>query len=383
MRQALLSVVCLSAAASLLAGCNKPDASGAAMQMPPPLVTTSIAVAEDVPVYLDEIGKVAALESVIIKPQVAGLITKRLFDDGADIKKGQLLFTIDDRPFKAALDSAKAQLSQAKAQVNLANVTLQMYTAVADPRAISKNDFDAKKSAVEVAESQVEAATAAVETAQVNLDYCQIKSPIDGRAGRRLVDAGNVVEANSTSLLSIQAVDDVYADFTITERELTEVQKQMKAGVLKTEVRLGSDAASDLRAGELKFLDNQVQDGTGTVKLRAAVANADRHFWPGQFVNIRLILTTSKDAVLVPNQATQISQQGPFVYVVKNDKTADLRQVTLGQRQGNDVVIAKGVAAGEEVIVTGQLQVQPGGPLRMEAPAAAPTTAPAAQGGRS
>jgi len=350
------------------------------MQMPPPLVTITPAIAQDVPVYLDEIGKVSAFEAVTIKPQVAGLITKRLFQDGADIKKDQLLFTIDDRPFKAALDSAKAQLAQAKAQVSMSNITLQMYTAVTDPRAISKNDFDAKRNAVDVAQAQVEAAQAAVETAQVNLDYCQIRSPIDGRAGQRLVDAGNVVEANSTALLSIQAVNEVYADFTITERDLAEVQKQMKAGVLKTEVRLPSDAATEQRDGELKFLDNQVQDGTGTVKLRAEIANADHHFWPGQFVNIRLILTTLKGAVLVQNQATQISQQGPFVYVLTKKNTTDLRQVTLGQRQGDQIVITKGIDAGENVIVTGQLLLQPGGPARLDTP---PASAPAAQGGRS
>jgi len=376
-RQLLLSA-CLGL--SLLAtagGCNKQDANGA-MQMPPPLVTITPAVSRDVPVYLDEIGKVSAFEAVIIKPQVAGLITKRLFEDGAEIKKGQLLFTLDDRPFKAALDSAKAQLAQAKAQVSWANTSLAMYTAVQDQRAVSKNDIDQKKNAVDVAEAQVQAAEAAVETAQVNLDYCQIKSPIDGRAGQRLVDAGNVVEANSTSLLSIQAVNPIYADFTITERDLAEVQKQMKSGALKTEVRLPADAPTESRSGELRFLDNQVQDGTGTVKLRAVINNEDHHFWPGQFVNIRLILTTFKDAVLVPNQATQISQQGPFVYVIKKDMTADLRQVTLGQRQGDEIVIAKGVEPGENVVVTGQMQLQPGGPVRLGPPGAPPTAAASA-----
>jgi multidrug efflux system membrane fusion protein len=373
-RQVLLSALAAIVAGVSAGGCNKDSASGQ-MQMPPPLVTITPAIAQDVPVYLDEIGKVSAFEAVIIKPQVAGLITKRLFQDGADIKKDQLLFTIDDRPFKAALDSAKAQLAQAKAQVSMSNITLQMYTAVTDPRAISKNDFDAKRNAVDVAQAQVEAAQAAVETAQVNLDYCQIRSPIDGRAGQRLVDAGNVVEANSTALLSIQAVNEVYADFTITERDLAEVQKQMKAGVLKTEVRLPSDAATEQRDGELKFLDNQVQDGTGTVKLRAEIANADHHYWPGQFVNIRLILTILKKAVLVPSQAIQTSQQGPFVYVVKTGNIAVIRPVTLGQRQGEMIVVIKGVGPGENVVNTVHPLIQPDKPVRIDSPtpgAAAP-----------
>jgi multidrug efflux system membrane fusion protein len=331
--------------------------------MPPPLVETMPATSQDVPVYLDEIGKCSALESVTIRPQVAGLITQRHFEDGADIKKGQLLFTIDPRPFQAALDSAKAQLSQAKASVNLANIQLQMWSAVADTRAVSKSDFDIKKNAVEVAAAQVESAQAALETAQVNLDYCSIKSPIDGRAGQRLVDAGNVVEANTAGLLVVQRLDKVYADFTITERDLAEVQKQMNQGALKTLVRLPVDPPDASHQGDLSFLDNQVQDGTGTVRLRATIPNTDHHFWPGQFANIRLILKTSKDAVLVPSRATQISQQGPFVYVVKPDKTADLRVVTLGQTQGDNVVILKGVAAGEQVVVSGAILVMPGFPV--------------------
>jgi len=265
-----------------------------------------------------------------------------------------------------------------------------MWTSVADARAVSKSDFDIKKNALDVANAQVEAAQAAVENAQLNLDYCSIKSPIDGRAGQRLIDAGNVVEANTASLLLVQRLDKVYADFTITERELGEVQKQMAQGTLKALVRLPADAESEARTGALTFLDNQVQDGTGTVKLRATVDNADHHFWPGQFTNIRLILRTDKGAILVPSRATQISQQGPFVYVVKPDKTAELRAVALGQRQGDDVVITKGVSAGESVVVSGALTVRPGAPVNVDAPkpavaveagadrkAGAPTTAKA------
>ena len=371
----MLAMLC---GAALAAGCKPQASAGGMPQMPPPLVTTTVAKSQDVPVYLDEIGKCSALESVTIRPQVAGRIVERHFVDGQELKKGQLLFTIDKRPFIAALDSAKAQLSQAKAQVNLANIQLQMWSAVADTRAVSKSDFDTKKNAVDVANAAVEAAQAALETAQCNLDYCTILSPIDGRAGQRLVDAGNIVEANTTSLLLIQRLDKVYADFTVTERDLPEVQKEMAQGTLKTLVRLPVDAIASARAGDLTFLDNQVQDGTGTVKLRATIPNDDHHFWPGQFANIRLILTTQKDAVLVPNQATQISQQGPYVYVVKPDSTAELRVVELGQRQGDDIVITKGVKAGEQVVVVGQQAVRPGGPVRVDgAPENAPPKATA------
>jgi multidrug efflux system membrane fusion protein len=233
-------------------------------------------------------------------------------------------------------------------------------------RAISKQDYDTKKNTVDVNEAQVEGAKAAIETAQINLDYCYIHSPIDGRAGARLVDVGNVVQANTTSLLSIQRLDPIYANFTITERDLPEVQKEMSRGLLKALVRLPGDAENVTRPGRVEFLDNSVQNATGTVNLRATISNPDHHFWPGQFVNVKLVLATQKAAVLIPSQATQISQQGPFVFVVKTDDTAELRPVTLGQRQGNDVVIASGLAPGERVVLAGQLLVRPGSKVHID-----------------
>jgi len=285
-----------------------------------------------------------------------------------------MLFVIDPRPFKAQLDSARANLAQAKATLELAKIQGARDQELVGTRAISKQDYDTKKNTVDVNEAQVEAAKAAVETAQINLDYCFIHSPIDGRAGARLVDVGNVVQANSTSLLSIQRLDPIYATFTITEQDLSEVQRQMGRGTLKAQVRLPADSESTVRPGKVEFLDNTVQNATGTVNLRATIPNPDHHFWPGQFVNVRLLLDTQKAAVLIPSQATQISQQGPFVYVVKADDSADLRPVTLGQRQGSDVVIASGLAAGERVVLAGQLLVRPGGKVRVD-----PGTSPAAR----
>jgi len=221
----------------------------------------------------------------------------------------------------------------------------------------------------------VEAAEAALETARLNFEYCYIHSPIDGRAGARLVDVGNVVQANSTSLLSIQRLDPIYANFTITESDLPEVQRQMSRGLLRAAVRLPSDLDSAAKPGRVEFLDNSVQNGSGTVNLRATMNNSDRHFWPGQFVDVKLVLTTEKAAVLIPNEATQISQQGPFVYVVKSDETAELRPVKLGQRQGDDVVVTEGVAANERVVLAGQMLVRPGGKVRVESAApAAPSS---------
>jgi multidrug efflux system membrane fusion protein len=183
------------------------------------------------------------------------------------------------------------------------------------------------------------------------------------------VDVGNVVEANKGPLLVIQRLDPIYADFTITENDLTSVQRNMEQGTLKVEVRL-PDEAGDPRPGELTFLDNAVQDGTGTVKLRATVPNGDQRFWPGRFVKVRLVLSTIKDAVLVPASAPQTSAKGQFVYVVKDDSTAEMRPVTLGQRHEDRVVVAQGLAAGERVVIEGQMAVMPGGKVRVAEPAA-------------
>jgi multidrug efflux system membrane fusion protein len=330
------------------------------------------AQAQDVPVYLDEIGKSFAFESVTVTPQVGGRITQRQFQDGADLAKGQLLFVIDPRPYQAQLDSAKGALAQAKAALELAKVEFARSSELFGSKVTSKQDYDIKKSTVDVDQAQVESAEAALETAQLNLEYCYIHSPIQGRAGARLVDVGNVVQANTTGLLLIQRLDPIYADFTITERDLPSVQKEMTRGTLKTFVRLPSDPEDHAHGGKLTFLDNTVQNGTGTVNLRATISNPDHHFWPGQFVNVRLVLATQKGAVLIPNQATQISQKGPFVYVVKPDNTADLRLVTLGQRQGDNVVVTQGVAAGENVILAGQMTVAPNSKVRVDAGGAGP-----------
>jgi membrane fusion protein, multidrug efflux system len=359
--------------------CNRSSAQAAGPAAPPPpLVSVTQARTQDVPRYLDEIGRNTAFESVNVMPQVAGRITERHFQDGDNLRKGQLLFVIDPSPFKAQLDSAKANLAQAEAALELAKVQFARDQELVGTRAISKQDYDTKKSTVDQSAAQVEAAKAAIETAQINLDYCYIHSPIDGRAGARLVDVGNVVQANTTSLLSIQRMDPIYANFTITEVDLPEVQKEMSRGTLKALVRLPGDPENNPLPGKVEFLDNAVQNATGTVNLRATISNPDHHFWPGQFVNVKLVLDTQKGAVLVPSQATQISQQGPFVFVINADDTAEQRRITLGQPQGSDVVIASGVAAGERVVLAGQLLVRPGGKVHVETGA---TSAPSGSTG--
>ncbi len=411
----LVGLACLG----LAAGCEQK--APAAPTRPAAPVAVAAAVTQDVPVYLEEIGKTAASETVSIQPQVSGPITAIHFRDGSDLRVGDALFTIDQRPFEAALGQAEANVgrdtaqlqqaeaalaqsraAEAQAEANLArdmaqleNATVQQgrYKQLIDEGAISKEQYDqvrttaqsaaatvradqaavtnaraaigVAQAAVENAKASTRADQAMVETARIQLGYTSIRSPIAGRAGERLVDLGNVVTANSTTLLTIQRLDPIYADFTITERDLTAVQEHMARGTLRTEVRL-PDGTDPPRPGELTFLDNAVQDTTGTVKLRATIGNGDHRFWPGRFVKVRLILRTQQGAVLGPAAAPQLSAKGPFVYVVKEDLTAELRPVTLGQRQGDLVVVEQGVTPGERVVVTGQLGVTPGGKVRVE-----------------
>lgn len=361
-------VLVLSASLLLLGGCTNGAAAdqktGGAPQRPPAVVTVAAAVAQDVPVYVDEVGRCVAREAVSVQPQVSGRITEIHFTDGGDIKKGDLLFTIDPRPYEAQLHSAEATLAQQKAALDLAKLQFQRAADLIGTKAIAQQDYDTRKNAVDVAAAQVRQSEAAIETARLNLEYTAIRSPINGRAGHRLVDIGNVVATNTGSLLSIQRVDPIYADFTVTENELSEVRRHMSKGELKTEVRLPDELDRPL-IGDLTFLDNEVQDTTGTVVLRATVPNVNHRLWPGQFVKVRLVLNTLRSAVLVPSVAPQMSAKGSFIYVVKDDGTAELRPVKLGQRQGDLMVVEQGVQPGERVITSGQLTVMPGAKVRV------------------
>jgi multidrug efflux system membrane fusion protein len=399
------------------AGCQRHDprqAMGLSAQRPPAAVTVAGALTRDVPVYLEEIGKTVPVEAVAIVPQVGGKLTAVHVDDGAFVKKGDLLFEIDPRPFQAALASAEASVAQTTAELEWAQIDEKRIQGLYSEASATEFEYDQKRVAVAVAKAKVEGAKAAVESARLDLEYCKIFSPLDGRAGARLVDPGNVVRANDKPLLMIQRLDPIYAEFTVTENALATVRKHMLAhGLgsqwaeenLRVEVDVPSDPMAVLsalgapasqpavgsqssvlssqfsvqggqdarppegsaggrrigpREGKLTFLDNSVQSGSGTVRLRATVPNADHYFWPGQFVNVRLILAMHKDAVLIPGQAQQVGQQGPFVYTLEAEDIAAIRPITPGQRQGNMVVVDAGLKPGERVITSGQMMVMPG-----------------------
>jgi len=309
-------------------------------------VLVAQAIAKDVPLYLDEIGTCAAFETVQVQAQVSGIIMERHFQDGADVKKGDLLFTIDPRPYQAVLD-------QAKAQAALDQVTLKRQQDLRTRNVIAQQEYD-------IAVANAQKSQAAAEAAQVNYDYCFIKSPINGRIGLRNVDVGNLVGPSSASLVQIQGLDPIYTDFTVAETDLGLVRKYLGSANLKVQT-WSPDDKTPPRIGDLYFIDTAVQPGSGTVKARAVTPNPDRALWPSEFVRVRFILDTIKDAILVPSQAVQISQSGPFVFVIKPDNTVELRPVTPGQRQDGDLtVIETGVKPDETVVVTGQLALGPG-----------------------
>lgn len=351
-------ILVLLAVGLCFVGCRKPAPPPS---RPAPPVTVAKTIARDVPLYIDEIGLCTGWEVVAVAPQASGQITGIFFQDGAYVKKDAPLFEIDPRPYQQSLSQAQAGLAQAEAQVILAKQELARSQGLLPLKAVSQEDVETKQNALSVSQAQTQASQAAVETAKINLEYTFIRSPIDGIVGLRQVDIGNVVFANSGAVLvSIQRTDPIYADFTVTEAELLRVREKLSTGVPRTFVRLPDDPLEKACQGELIFLDNSIQNQTGTVRLRTVLKNADGHFWPGRFVKVRLVLQTLKDAVLMPDHAMQISQSGTFVYVVKPDGTAEFRPVKLGQRQGELVVVAEGLKAGETVIASGQLTVTPG-----------------------
>ena len=357
------------------AGCKPAGVSGGspagAMERPPAPVTVTAATVRDVPVYLEEIGRTTAIETVNVQPQVGGRIMEIHFQDGAEVKRGDPLFTIDTRWYEANLAEAQAAVLQRTAEYQLAKQEFDRVGPLLEKKAISQQEYDLRRSQMDVADAQVKAAQAAVETAKLSVEYCYVKSPIAGRTGQRLVDVGNVVRANEQALLVIQRIDPVYVDFTTSERNLPAVRQHMKDGTLRVEARVPNDNQPPA-TGELTFLDTAVQPLTGTIKLRATLKNADRRFWAGQFAEVRLILQVKKGAVLVPTRAVQIGQAGPFVYVVKDDMTAEMRPVQQGQRQGDLVVVQSGVNPGDKVVTTGHMGVMPGGKVNPLPPQAAP-----------
>jgi membrane fusion protein, multidrug efflux system len=319
-------------------------------------VLVTKALNKDVPVQLYEFGRISSPESVDVKPQVAGRITEVHFTDGQDVKRGDLLFVIDPRPFQADLEQAQAQLQSDSAQLDLNQNNLQRDEKIGPQHFVSEQQIDTDKANVKNFQGAVARDQASIDRANLNLEYCYVRSPVDGRTGRRLVDPGNYVSTGAVSLVNIQRQDPVYVDFHISENDLARLRENMSGNQLSVDV-VAPTQPDVTKSGTLTFLDNAVSAQAGTVLLRATVPNSDHYLWPGQYVKVALTLQTLKGAVVVPSQTIQVGAKGSYLFVLRADNTVEQRLVTQGVRYRDFVVVADGLKADETVVVEGQLTI--------------------------
>ena len=338
-----------------LGACGPSSPSSSTQQTAKNVLVTK-ALSKDVPVQLYEFGRIASPETVDVKPQVSGRITEVHFTEGQDVKKGDLLFVIDPRPFQADLEQAQAQLQSDSAQLDLNQNNLQRDEKIGPQHFVSEQQIDTDKANVKNFQGAVGRDQASIDRAKLNLEYCYVRSPIDGRTGRRLVDAGNYVATGAVSLVNIQRQDPVYADFHISENDLARLRENMPGNQLNVDV-VTPTQPDVTKSGALTFLDNAVSAQAGTVLLRATIPNSDHYLWPGQYVKVALTLQTLKGAVVVPSQTIQMGAKGTYLFVVTADNTVEQRLVSQGVRYRDFVVVAEGLKADETVVVEGQLTI--------------------------
>jgi len=380
-------------------GCNKstgkagPAGRGRGGDGGPVPVVVAMVSQRDVPINVDVIGNVEAYSTITVKAQVGGELTKVSFHEGDSVKKGDLLFTIDARPFEAQLSQAQANLARdtaalSQAQANLARDIANekyaqdqatRYRGLFDQGVVSREQADqmrssadalsqtvlADKAAIESARAQIVASKAAVDTATVQMSYTTIYSPINGRTGSIAVKQGNVVAANTSDLMTITEVQPIYVTFSVPEAQLGDIKRYMGQGQLKVLAAPQADATNQ-ESGFLTFIDNSVDATTGTIKLKGTFENTANRLWPGEFVRVTLGLTTRPHATVVPNQAVQTGQDGQFVYVVKQDRTVEMRPVVTGTRVDQELVIDRGLEPGETVVTEGQLRLTPGSHVQVQ-----------------
>lgn len=351
------------AAASLAAACSRPAPKPAAETVP---VTAATVEKRSIPVEVTAIGHVEPLSTVSIRSQVGGTITKVWFREGQDVQKGDMLLTIDPRPYEAALRQAQAALARDQAQEKNAAAEAKRYADLVQKDYVTREQADQLQANAAALEATVKADEAAVENARLQVAYCSIAAPIGGRTGSLLVKEGNVVKPNDTPLLVINQIQPILAAFSIPEAQLEEIKKRSAGSALPvTAAAPGGEA----HRGDLTFVDNAVDPTTGTITLKATFPNRNRGLWPGQFVNLVLVLSTQADAVVVPSPAVQTGQNGSYVYVIKADSTVESRAVSVQRTQGTLSVVNRGLSPGEQVVTDGQLRLTPG--VRVEIRAAA------------
>jgi membrane fusion protein, multidrug efflux system len=359
---------------------------------PVPVLVATVSQ-KDVPVNVDVIGNVEAYSTITVKSQVGGELTKVSFREGDNVKKGDLLFTIDQRPLQGQLNQAEANLARDKAALSQAEANLardvanekyaqdqaSRYQKLFEQGIVSREQADqtrsngdalaqtvlADKAAIESARAQIVSSTSSVSNAKVQLGYTAISSPIDGRTGNIAVKQGNIIAANTSDLMTITEVQPIYVTFSVPEAQLGDIKKYMAQGQLRVSAAPQEDN-NNQETGVLSFIDNTVDATTGTIKLKGTFQNENNKLWPGEFVRVTLRLTTRSNAVVVPNQAVQTGQDGQFVYVVKEDKTVEMRPVVTGTRVDQELVIDRGLQPGETVVTEGQLRLTPNSKVQVQ-----------------
>lgn len=356
-QQMLMLTLATLAGLVLLSGCTTKTVQTAPMFAA--RVTVAKAVQKTVPVDLTAIGSADAFTNVSIKAQVNAVLQEVHIKEGQFVKKGDLLFTLDARPFDAALAQAQGTLAHDQAQAELNRVEAERYAALYKAGVTAKETLDQMQANFEAEQAAVRADEAAVQAAQLQVDYCKIYAPTDGRLGAIQVYPGNIVKQNDVPvLIVINQITPIFVDFAVPEQYFAPIEKFMAKGTLRVEATPYGDTVPEI--GELTFVDNTVDNTTGTIKLKAKFENSDHRLWPGQFSTVLLRLAQDENATVVPSQAVQTGARGDFIYVVKSDMTAEQRPVKVARTIAGDAVISSGIVPGETVVTDGQLRLIPG-----------------------
>ena len=356
---AILAIVGVVAMWRLNMNAGVPPAAAQIAGQAIPVTAGTVAV-EDVPVFLHGIGTVQAYNTVAVKSRVDGQIVKINFKEGEEVKVGDSLFQIDPRPYQAALETAQAAKEKDEAQLAGAQLDLQRYQKLLAPGWQTKQSYDQQKATVEQFQAAIKGDIAQIENAKLNLGYADIRSPIDGRLGARLVDTGNLVHASDNApLVMITELRPIFVSFTLPQETLDDIQENNKKAPLVV-LAYSGDGKKELAQGKLTLIDNMIDQATGTIHLKARFDNDDERLWPGEFVNLRLILSTRKGAPTVPQQTVQVGPNGYYAYVIKPDNTVERRAVEVASIQDGLAVITKGLTVGENIVVDGQYRLTEG-----------------------